>query len=227
MFELKNVSYTYDSGVVALRNVSFKVEKGRSVAIMGANGCGKSTLLKLLNGLISPNEGEYYFNETIIDKSALADSSFAKSFHRRVGFVVQNADAQLFCGIVEDEVAFGPRQLDLTEEDCRRRVDDCLKMLDIEELRERAPYTLSGGEKRKVAFACVLALNPDALVSDEPLENLDEKGRVLILELFHALKTAGKTLIFATHNATLASELADERIVMEQGRVAKVETLRP
>ena len=218
MFELTDVSFSYDGGVQALTDVSLRVERGRALALIGDNGCGKTTLLKLLNGLIFPTRGEYKFDGDKIDRDSLRDLNFAKNFHRRVGFVFQNADAQLFCGSVEDEIAFGPRQLELEENECRRRVDDCLALLDIEKLRTRAPYALSGGEKRKVAFACVLALNPDALIMDEPLAGLDKEAQNRIVELLKTLRDAKKTLIFATHNETLVNAIADEQIKLSAGR---------
>ena len=215
MFELKNVSHSYEGNVKTLENVSFRIERGQAVAIVGANGSGKTTLLKLLNGLIFPTSGVYEFDGDAITRESLANAKFAKTFHRRVGFVFQNADAQLFCGSVEDEVAFGPRQLNLPEEEIRRRVDDCLGLLEITRLRRRAPYALSGGEKRRVAFACVLAVNPEALVADEPLESLDEAGRALVVNLFKTLHSAGKTLVFASHNEAFISEVADFRVNVE------------
>ena len=216
MLELKNVSHSYEEDVKTLENVSLRVERGQAVAIVGANGSGKTTLLKLLNGLIFPTSGVYEFDGAPITRKALADAKFAKSFHRRIGFVFQNADAQLFCGSVEDEIAFGPRQLNFTEEEIRRRVDDCLELLEITRLRRRAPYALSGGEKRRVAFASVLAVNPEVLVADEPLASLDELGRNLIVELFKTLRSTGKTLVFASHNEEFISEIADFRFNVEK-----------
>ena len=226
MFELIRATYEYENGATALDDATLTIAQGCATALTGANGSGKTTLLKMLNGLIVPTRGEYRFDGSPINKKTLSDASFAKEFHRRVGFVFQNSDAQLFCGSVEDEIAFGPRQLELPESELRRRVDDCLALLKIEHLRFRAPYALSGGEKRRVAFACVLALNPDALVCDEPLANLDEESCELTLGLFKSLKASGKTLIFATHNEDLVRELADARIRLNKGRVAAIEERR-
>ncbi|MGI6401751.1 MAG: energy-coupling factor ABC transporter ATP-binding protein [Thermoguttaceae bacterium] len=218
MFDLKNVSYSYDGKVNALADVTLQIPRGESVAIVGANGSGKTTLLRLLNGLIFPTSGVYRFDGERITRKALAKTQFAKTFHRRVGFVFQNADAQLFCGSVEDEIAFGPRQLNLTEEEALERVNDCLELLDITRLRQRAPYSLSGGEKRRVAFAAVLALNPDALVADEPLASLDEAGKELVVNLFKTLHAAGKTLVFATHSDELIAEVSAKRFKLESRR---------
>ena len=215
MFQLNHITLAYEGGVVALRDVSLHIERGSAVALTGPNGCGKTTLLRVLNGLLFPKSGEYRFDGKLINKETLRDANFSKEFHGRVGYVFQNVDAQLFCGSVEDEIAFGPRQLDMNEDELRARVDDCLKLLGIEKLRTRAPYALSGGEKRKTAFAAVLALNPDALVMDEPLSGLDRDSQALVLDLLKALKKAGKTLAFATHNEALVSEVADRRVVCD------------
>lgn len=226
MFELENVSYAYDENAPALDGVSLHIPKGSAVALVGANGSGKTTLLRLLNGLVLPTRGEYRFDGVRVDKRALKDSAFAKTFHRRVGFVFQNADAQLFCGSVDDEIAFGPRQLDLSEEECRRRVDGSLKLLGIEKLRFRPPYATSGGEKRKIAFASVLSLNPDALVMDEPLAGLDAQSQSLVVDLLKALRAAHKTLVFATHNERLVEEIADVRATLEFGKLVATDRLR-
>ena len=223
MIELKNVSFSYPDGVRALQDLDLTLERGASVALLGPNGCGKTTLLRLLNGLIFPSSGEYRFNGDLIDRSALKDATFSKQFHRRVGYVFQNVDAQLFCGSVEDEIAFGPRQMGLDEAEISRRVDDCLELLQISPLRRRAPYALSGGEKRRVAFACVLALNPDALTMDEPLAGLDVGTQRRLLDFLVGLRRAKKTLIFATHSESFAAEIAEIRVRMEAGRVVAVE----
>ncbi len=223
MFDLKNISYSYEGGGRALDGISLLIEKGTSVALTGDNGCGKTTLLRVLNGLVFPTKGEYLFEGKAIDKRTFKDTKFVKSFHQRIGFVFQNADAQLFCGSVDDEIAFGPRQMEKSETECRQRVDDCLKLLNIEHLRTRAPYATSGGEKRKIAFACVLALNPDALVMDEPLAGLDVMSQQLIINLLKDLRAAKKTLIFATHNESLVKSIADVRVRMANGKVVGVE----
>ena len=217
MFDLKNVTFSYDSANIILDDVSMKIEKGVAAAITGANGCGKTTLLRLLNGLSFPNKGKYFFDGTEITRKKISDIRFAKEFHRRVGFVFQSADAQLFCGSVEDEIAFGPRQLNLEESEIRTRVDDRLSLLEITRLRFRAPYSLSGGEKRRVAFACVLALNPDALVVDEPLASLDASGQSIVMDLFQTLRDAGKTIVFASHSDALVNKVADVAFNIEKG----------
>ena len=133
-----------------------------------------------------------------------------------MGFIFQNSDVQLFCSNVEEEISFGPRQMGLSDEEVKQRTDDVITLLDIEHLRERAPYHLSGGEKRKVAIACILSMNPEALVLDEPLAGLDRKTQEWLVSFLLQLKAAGKTLLISTHNDELAHTLADRLVVMNE-----------
>lgn len=215
LFSLENVCFAYE-GHIALRYITLDVARGETIALQGPNGCGKSTLLKLLNGLVFAEEGTYRFDGEIISEKTLKDAKFSKRFHQRVGFIFQNSDVQLFCSSVEEEIAFGPRQMGLSEEEVRQRTDDVIRLLDIEHLRERAPYHLSGGEKRKVAIACILSMNPEALVLDEPLAGLDRKAQEWLVEFLLQLKQAGKTLIISTHNDELAHTLADRLVTMDE-----------
>ncbi|MBQ1370501.1 MAG: ABC transporter ATP-binding protein [Clostridia bacterium] len=213
MFSLDNVCFAYE-GHIALRYITLDVARGETVVLQGSNGCGKSTLLKLLNGLVYAEEGTYRFDGDVIDEKSLKDNVFSKRFHQRVGFIFQNSDVQLFCGNVEEEISFGPRQMGLSEEEVKRRTDDVIGLLGIEDLRERAPYHLSGGEKRKVAIACILSMNPEALVLDEPRAGLDRKTQEWLVGFLLDLKKAGKTLIVSTHNDELAHTLADRLVVI-------------
>ena len=213
LFSLDNVCFAYE-GHIALRYITLDVARGETVVLQGSNGCGKSTLLKLLNGLVYAEEGTYRFDGDVIDEKSLKDNVFSKQFHQRVGFIFQNSDVQLFCGNVEEEISFGPRQMGLSEEEVKRRTDDVIGLLGIEDLRERAPYHLSGGEKRKVAIACILSMNPEALVLDEPLAGLDRKTQEWLVGFLLDLKKAGKTLIVSTHNDELAHTLADRLVVI-------------
>ena len=146
---MKNVCYSYDSGAPALKNVSLQINAGESVAFIGPNGSGKSTLMKLINGLVSPSSGSYRFKGLEITTKKLQDNLFLKSFHKKIGFVFQNSEVQLFCSSVYDEVAFGVRQMEMPEEEVNIRVLDILKLLKVDDLKLRQPYHLSGGEKRK------------------------------------------------------------------------------
>ena len=213
LFSLDNVCFAYE-GHIALRYITLDVARGETIVLQGSNGCGKSTLLKLLNGLVYAEEGTYRFDGDVINEKSLKDNVFSKKFHQRVGFIFQNSDVQLFCSNVEEEISFGPRQMGLSEEEVKQRTDDVIELLGIGDLRERAPYHLSGGEKRKVAIACILSMNPEALVLDEPLAGLDRKTQEWLVGFLLQLKEAGKTLIVSTHNDELAHTLADRLVVI-------------
>lgn len=215
MIELKNVCYAYGNEI-ALRYINLNIQKGESVIIQGPNGCGKSTLIKILNGIIFPMEGSYTYENHEITEKALKDSRFAKWFHQQIGYVFQNADTQLFCGSVEEEIAFGPTQMGFSEGEIKQRTDDCLKLFGIEKLRERPPYNLSGGEKRKVSLACILSMNPEVLILDEPLAGLDESTQKMLIDFLKKFHAAGKTLIIITHNNQLAKKLGTRFIQMNE-----------
>jgi len=218
MIDLTNVYYSYE-GVNALNNITLHIDKGEAVALMGPNGSGKSTLLKLINGIVSPEQGSYIFNNQEITHKKLQDSKFAKSLHQQVGFVFQNSDSQLFCADVYDEIAFGPRQMGMNELEIEKRVDDCLELLDIRSFKSRSPYHLSGGEKRKVAIACVLSLNPEVLVLDEPMNGLDPRTQRWLVEFLINLNKAGKTLITSTHNLELVQEISARSILFDENHM--------
>lgn len=215
MIEIKDVCYSY-TGVKALNNINLHIAKGEAIALMGPNGSGKSTLLKLINGIISPDSGFYKFNDEEITHKKLQDNKFAKSLHQKVGFVFQNSDTQLFCSDVYDEIAFGPRQMGMDEIEVDKRVNDCLDLLDIQNFRNRTPYHLSGGEKRKVAIACILSLNPEVLVLDEPMNGLDPRTQRWLVEFLVKLNKAGKTLITSTHNLELVQEISSRSILFDE-----------
>ena len=213
MIKLDNVCYAYD-GLVALRHVSLEINKGDTIVLQGSNGCGKSTLLKLLNGLIFAEEGEYRFDGEIITQEKMKDNRFSKNFHKRIGFVFQNPDVQLFCNNVYDEIAFGPVQMGLSATEIEKRVSDLLTLLNIEHLKDRAPYHLSGGEKKRVALASVLSMNPEILVLDEPLAGLDKNTQDWLIDFLQELQSVGKTLIISTHDDALAHLLGDRIVYM-------------
>lgn len=213
IIECNNLCYAYDN-YIALRQVTFTVSAGETVVLQGPNGCGKSTLLKLLNGLLFPAEGTFRFQGKDITEKVLKDKRFAKEFHQKVGFIFQDSSLQLFTGSVEEEIAFGPRQMGLPEEAVTQRVNDVLQLTGLTALRDRAPYHLSGGEKKKTAIACILSMNPEVLVLDEPLAGLDTKTQQWLVSFLKELQSAGKTLIISTHNNALAEELGHRFIRM-------------
>ena len=219
--EVRDLSFAYGSNQI-LKDISLMIKEGKITTIMGANGCGKSTLIKLLNGIIFPSEGKYFYQGHEINEKALKNSQFAKWFHQQMGYVFQNADTQLFCGSVEEEIAFGPVQMGLSEEEIKKRTEDCLHLFGLEKLRERPPYHLSGGEKRKVSLACILSLNPEVLILDEPLAGLDEKTQDMLVDFLQSFHNAGKTLITITHNRQLAETIGTRFACMNEEHELKM-----
>lgn len=198
MIKLDDICFAYDSTPV-LKHFSTEIADGEFVVIKGDNGCGKSTLLNIINALEFAEIGTYTFDGTVIDKKAVKNEQFAKAFHQKIGYVFQNTDAQLFCSSVYDEIAFAPRQMQLDEAEIAKRVDDMLKLTDTEHLKERAPFHLSMGEKKKVAVASVLAMNPQVLILDEPMNFLDKKSREWLVEFLNQMHSVGKTIIIVSH----------------------------
>ena len=198
MIKLDDICFAYDSTPV-LKHFSTEVTNGEFVVIKGDNGCGKSTLLNIINALEFAEIGTYTFDGTVIDKKAMKNEQFAKAFHQKIGYVFQNTDAQLFCSSVYDEIAFAPRQMQLDEAEVAKRVDDMLKLTGTEHLKERALFHLSMGEKKKVAVASVLAMNPQVLILDEPMNFLDKKSREWLVEFLNQMHSVGKTIIIVSH----------------------------
>lgn len=215
LYRLERVCYNYGNQF-ALRDISFTIRQGEHVAVLGANGSGKSTLLKILNGLIFPTSGVVECLGGRVAEPTLT-GAFLKCFRERIGFVFSEPDVQLFCPTVFDEVAFGPLQLGLPGDEAERRANELLNMLGIAALKERAPYTLSTGEKKKVAIASVLATNPDVLLLDEPTNGLDPRTQVWLFELLQGLKELKKTFIMSTHDLSLVEDLAERAIVINEG----------
>ncbi|WP_432663561.1 ABC transporter ATP-binding protein [Wukongibacter baidiensis] len=215
MIEIENVTFKYREKT-ALDNIKVHIKKGESVAIIGPNGSGKSTFLKLINGIAFPSHGRYFFDKDEITEKSLRDNRFSKLFHKRLGFVFQNSDTQLFCSTVFEEIAFGPTQMGLSNEEINRRVKDCLGILNIEKLKDEHPYNLSGGEKKRVAIASVLAMNPEVIALDEPMNGIDPKGKRFLRELFIKLNKAGKTIICATHDFEYVHDLFKRAIVFSE-----------
>ncbi|MEG6571773.1 ABC transporter ATP-binding protein [[Clostridium] cellulosi] len=220
IFNLDNVSFSYQDKK-ALDKISFKIQSGEKVCILGANGCGKTTLLRILAGIAVPESGTFTAFGSKITKEYFENDRLSCEYHRRIGFIFQDSDAQLFCSTVKDEIAFGPLQYGLSIDEVNRRVYDAASLLEIENLLDRAPFFLSGGEKKKTAVAAVLAINPEVLILDEPTDGLDPKSQRFLVDLLIKLNKAGKTLITSTHNLDLVGELSDRCILFdEEHRIA-------
>jgi cobalt/nickel transport system ATP-binding protein len=222
-FSLENAGFGYEPERSALRAVSLTVDQGDRLAILGANGSGKSTLLRVLAGLLHPDPGTLRSFGEEINELSLRDLEASRRFRRRVGIVFQDADAQLFSPTVRDELAFGPLQLDLPPDQVERRIADIAGMLGLTNLLDRPPYRLSGGEKRKVALASVLVVNPSAILLDEPTQGLDPRTRGWLLDFLEELHRAGKTLVTATNDLELVPGLADHALVLNESHGVEAE----
>lgn len=217
LYELRSAAFDYPE-TAALAGVSLEIRAGDRVAILGANGSGKSTLLHLLDGLIFAQSGEVRFDGGELIETAFDDEEFAHVFRRRVAFIFQNPDAQLFNPTVFDEVAFGPLQMRWSRAEILDRAQIAMHRMGIEQLKDRAPHRLSGGEKKRVALASVLVLEPDVLLLDEPTASLDPRSQSQMID-FLAANDTGRTVITATHDLAIVADIADRCIVFEAGRV--------
>lgn len=215
-YRLEAVRLEYMPGVSALDRIDLAIAPGNHVAIVGANGSGKSTLLKILDGLVFPTSGTVAAFGAPLTEDALEDPVFRRAFRSRVGFVFQEADIQLFCSNGRDELAFGPLQLELPTDEVERRVAQVAAQLRIEKLLDRPPYTLSGGEKKRLAIGSVLTMEPRVLLLDEPTNALDPRSQVWLLEILDEWKRGGRTVVIATHDLSAAAEAADRVIVLSE-----------
>lgn len=210
MIQVKNVSFSYPDGNSALSNVSFEIAEGTTVAVVGANGAGKSTLLSLMVGILAANDGIIEIGGIPVVKAKMEE------IRRKVGFVFQNPDDQLFMARVYDDIAFGPRNFGYNTEEIREMAENAIAMMKIGHLKDRAPHRLSGGEKRNVAIAAVLAMNPQVLLLDEPSSFLDPKSR---RNFIGAMSELPHTKVIATHDLDLVLELCRRVIILRNGEV--------
>jgi cobalt/nickel transport system ATP-binding protein len=216
IFDLQNVSHLYLDKFEALTDINLTITAGEQITIIGANGSGKSTLLLILDALLYATSGEVYaFGNPVTEErfNALEDNEFARYFRTKVGLVFQNPDVQLFSSTVFDEIAFGPLQLGLPREEVAKRTEEVIAMLALSNLRDRAPHTLSGGERKKVCIASILSINPDVLLLDEPTGGLDPRTQLWLIELLQDLAKTGKTIITATHDMNIVEEISTRAIV--------------
>ena len=220
--ELRDVHHVYAAGtpfeVEALRGVSLTVEQGEVLSIVGGTGSGKSTLVRHMNLLLIPAGGEVLVDG--VDATTLKKSEL----RRRIGLVFQFPEAALFAPTVEEDVAFAPRRLGLDEEEVRRRVRESLGLLGVGDLAGRSPFALSGGEKRRVAIAGVLAMGPEVLVLDEPTAGLDPATRGELLALIRHLRNAGVSVVLVSHDLDEVAEVADRVCALHDGRVRAIGT---
>jgi energy-coupling factor transport system ATP-binding protein len=213
MIVMEGVYFTYPNGVEALKGVSLEIEDGKFVAIMGQNGAGKTTLVKHMNGLLKPTRGR-----VLIDGVETRKVSVAK-MARKVGLVFQNPDHQLFSETVEEEISFALKNFGYDEETIRERLDWALNLLDLEEYRKVSPFMLSGGERKRVALASVLAWDPKIIILDEPTIGQDYRQKERLRQFIIQLNRQGKTVIIVTHDVEFVAECSPYIVLMRDGRI--------
>lgn len=213
MIEAKNVYFTYPNGVEALKGVSLTIKNGEFVAIMGENGAGKTTLVKHFNGLLKPTKGTVHIDGVNTTKVSVA------TLARNVGFVFQNPDRQLFSETVEEEIAFALKNFGFKEKIIKRRVTWALNLLGLTQYRKTSPFMLSGGERKRVALASILAWNPKILMLDEPTIGQDYRQKENLLQFILQMKAQRKTIIIVTHDVEFVAECSPRVLLMREGRV--------
>jgi cobalt/nickel transport system ATP-binding protein len=218
LFEVDRLTYRYQRQT-ALANLTLSIAEGTRVALLGANGSGKSTLLRILDGLYFPESGQVRFRGVELTEQSFSEDAFAWAFRRQVGLVFQNPDVQLFNPTVFDEVAFGPLQLRLPTSEVRERVREILDRLRISHLKDRIPHRLSGGEKKRVALASVLVLDPAVLLLDEPTAALDPRSQSQLIDLLVEWGGGAKSVITATHDLRDLEDIADRCFVLDGGEL--------
>ena len=217
IIETRDITYHYPDGTEALDKVNFKAREGKIIALLGPNGAGKSTLFLHFNGILRPTSGDIVINgeEIRYDKKNLM------KVRENVGIVFQNPDDQLFAPTVVEDVAFGPMNMGLSQEEVEKRVDDALKRVGMAEFKKKAPHHLSGGQKKRVAIAGILAMKPKIMVLDEPTSGLDPKGASQILRILYELNKEGMTIIISTHDVDLVPLYAYHVYIISNGKIIK------
>jgi cobalt/nickel transport system ATP-binding protein len=216
IFNLQNAGFSYRAESLLFTDLNLSIEAGESICLLGANGSGKSSLLKILCALNYIEIGSFKAFGYEISEKQMENDNFCKDYYRRVGFVFQNSDAQLFTTRVWDEIAFGPLQMDFPRKEIQNRVNDIIKVLQIEHLANRPPFRLSGGEKKKVALASILVLNPEVIILDEPTAGLDPRSQNWLVDLLLQLNSVGRTIIVATHDLNLAHTLTKRTLLLSE-----------
>jgi len=212
MIEVKDVYFTYPSGVEALRGVSLTIRNGEFVAVMGQNGAGKTTLVKQFNGLLKPTRGE-----VLVDGVSTREVSVAK-LARKVGFVFQNPDHQLFSETAEEEIAFALRNFGFEETAVKKRVTWALNLLGLTQYRQASPFMLSGGERKRVALASVLAWDPKVVILDEPTIGQDHQQKEKLRQFIVQMNAQGKTVVIVTHDVEFVAECNPRVVLMNNGK---------
>ncbi|WP_303247630.1 ATP-binding cassette domain-containing protein [uncultured Methanobrevibacter sp.] len=215
MLKVKDVFYSYDDGTTALNGINLEVKKGEIVALLGKNGAGKSTLFLQFNGILRPDSGEILIDgkQLKYNKKSLVNA------RQKVGIVFQNPDDQIFAPTVEEDVAFGPLNLKLPIDEVRKRVTDALRRVGMEGFEKKAPHYLSGGQKKRIAIAGILAMKPEIMILDEPMAGLDPVGAAKIINLLKELNEEGITILISTHDVNIIQDYVDKIFVINDGEI--------
>lgn len=211
ILQMKNLSFSYEEGQMALNQVSVDLCRNEKIVVLGANGAGKSTFFLNMNGVREPEEGEIFLHGTKIEKKT------RRELQKSVGIVFQDADSQMIASTVKAEVAFGPLNMKLPREEVERRTQAALKKLNLERFADRPPHYLSGGEKKRVGIADILAMEPEIIIFDEPTASLDPLHTELLEKILKELSEEGKTLLISTHDVDFAFRFADRALVFKEG----------
>lgn len=215
ILEAKNLEYSYSNEHQALKGISLSIEKGERVCFVGSNGAGKSTFFLNVNGVLTPDKGEVYFK----GKKVTRDKKSLNELRRGVGIVFQNADNQIIATTVMGEVSFGPMNLKLPKEEVEKRVDEALKYMNLTEFKERAPHYCSGGEKKRISIADIIAMHSEVIIFDEPMTTLDPLNSEMLENVLTKLSNEGKTLLISTHDMDFAYRWSDRLVVFCDGQI--------
>lgn len=215
LLTFEQVSYQYEDGTMALDQINLSIEKGKKIALLGNNGAGKSTLFLLLNGILKPTSGSILYS----GKKLTYKRKEIQQLRRQVGIVFQNSESQLFSSSVYEDIKYGPKNLYLRSEEIDRRVDEVITLTETESLKDKPPHFLSIGQKKRVAIAGIVAMNPELMVLDEPTAGLDPYYSKRVLDLLKKIHHQNRTILLSTHNVDLAYEWADEVIILNNGRL--------
>ena len=215
LIEVENLEYIYDNGKQALNGVNLKIDKGEKVAVIGSNGAGKSTFFLNLNGVLTPHSGSIKFMGSEIGKN----QKELNELRKHVGIVFQDADNQIIATTVQAEVSFGPMNMKLSREEVQKRVDEALADMNISDFKDRPPHYLSGGEKKRVSIADIIAMKPEVIIFDEPTAALDPLNAQMLEEALTKLENQKMTLLISTHDVDFAYRWADRAVVFCGGKI--------
>ncbi len=213
VISVRDLSYTYGNDQLGLESINLNIYQGEKIAVLGANGAGKSTLFLNLNGVLKAEKGEIYYRDQLIDKKNL------KQLRKNIGIVFQDADSQIIASTVRAEVAFGPMNLKLPKEEVIARVDQALSYMNMLDFKDRPPHYLSGGEKKRISIADIIAMKSELVIFDEPTASLDPLNAEILEEVLEKLSKEGKTLLISTHDVDFAYRWAERVLVFDKGRI--------